>query len=329
MNRILILSLIVLMAACQKPRSAVLQEIGSFDTFGWAHDVLLEKGKLYVADRQGGFLTFEEGMGWKSPRVSAPVADVISLDPHSGNPLLAARFEGLVLVSSTGRIAARYSNGDIANAVVTRGNLAFAAYGLHGLVIMRVSGENLRLLAGLSSPGWSHDVKLMEDWALLADWDYGLRVVDIRNPDKPVETGVLPTPATAIAISAADSGEGRRAALAEGHAGVAIVSIDEAGRPHLLGRNALGLNAKDSPHPESGGWVHDVAWCGRYIFVADWKRGLSILDAQDTAHTRVILEYPCTGTALGVAAVQEPGGEYLVYLADGEAGLRVLRFSPD
>ncbi len=327
MNRILILCMILISPACQRSRTGALEEIGSYDTRGWAHDVLLEKGTLYVADRQGGFLIFDRETTWTNPRIFAPVADVVSLDPHSGNPLLAARFEGLVLVSSAGQIAARYSNGDIANAVVTRGDLAFVAYGLHGLVVMRLLGDNLHLLAGLSSPGWSHDVKLTDDWALLADWDYGFRIVNIRNPDKPVETGVLPTAATTIAISIADAGEGRRVALAEGHAGVALVSLDEAGRPHLLGSNTLGLNAKDSPHPEAGGWAHDVAWCGRYVFVANWKRGLAILDAQDAAHPSVIMEYPCSGTALGVAAVHEPDGKYLIYLADGEAGLRVLRFS--
>ena len=328
MLRIFIFSLILLSAGCSKRPKAELQEIGSFDTTGWAHDVLLEKDKLYVADRQGGFLTFDHKMGWKNPSVSTPVADVISLDPHSGNPILASRFEGLVLVSGDS-IIARYSNGDIANAVVTRGDYAFAAYGLHGLVIMRVSKDNLGFLAELKSPGWSHDVKLAGDWALLADWDYGLRVVDIRKPGQPAEMGVLPTPATAIAISVADSGVGRRIALAEGHAGVALVSIDDAGRPHLLCRNTLGLNAKDSPHPEAGGWAHDVAWCGPYVFVANWKRGLSIMDAQDASHPRVILEYPCSGTALGVAAVHELDGAYLIYLADGEAGLRILRFSPN
>jgi len=49
------------------------------------------------------------------------------------------------------------------------------------------------------------------------------------------------------------------------------------------------LNPADRPHPESGGWVHGVAWSARHIFAANWKRGLAILDAADLHHPRLEL----------------------------------------
>jgi hypothetical protein len=313
-------------ASCNHGRKLAVEEIAHYNTRGWAHDVSLGDGLVYVSDRQGGYLIFDRAAGWSAPRICAPVQDVISLAATSGRPVLAARFEGLVLMSSRSRVAARFWNGDIANAVVTRGDLAFAAYGSHGLVAARIGDADLKILAELPTPGWSHDVKLWGNRALLADWNYGLRVVDIRTPENPVEIGVMPTPATAICVAPGASGGKPMAAVAEGHAGVSLVAFDEAGRPSLVARNLLGLNPSDAPHPESGGWAHSVAWCGDLLFVANWKKGLAVLDVQQVHNPRVILELPTRGTSLGVKAEAAPDGNILVYLADGEDGLRVFRF---
>ncbi len=191
-----------------------------------------------------------------------------------------------------------------------------------------MGGTDLKIIAELPTPGWSHDVKLWGGRALLADWNYGLRVVDISRPEHPAEIGVLPTPATAICISLGESMGRTMAAVAEGHSGVSLVAFDDAGRPSLVARHPLGLNPSDAPHPETGGWAHGVAWCGAYLFVADWKRGLDVLDVRDPGKPRLILRSPTSGTSLGVKAEADPDGTILVFLADGEAGLRVLRFHP-
>jgi hypothetical protein len=321
-----ILALLILFSTCLRDSLTRITEIAATDTAGWAHDVALEDGKLYVSDRQGGFLVFQRSRDWGRPKAYNPVSDVISLAPNSGWPILASRFEGLVVVSDGGRVQARYANGDTANAVATRGDLAFAAYGLHGLVVARLARESIQVLAELPTPGWSHDVKLSGDQAVLADWTYGLRLVDIHDPARPVETAALASPATTIAVSIRESGGRRVVAVADGHAGVALVGLDDSGHPHLMGRNRLGLHPDDQPHPESGGWAHSVAWCGRYVFVANWKHGLAMLDAADLSNPRLIREIPTGGTALGVKTEQQPDGSWLVFLADGEAGLKVYRF---
>ncbi len=311
---------------CAPGRDVEFEEIAHYNTSGWAHDVTMDRGYLYVADRQGGYLVFRRDGEYTNPRIHAPVQDVISLAPHNGRPLLASRFEGLVLASPSGRVEARYSNGDIANAVVTRNNLAFAAYGSHGLVICRLGPRTLNLVSELPTPGWSHDVKLWRNRALLADWNYGLRVVDISLPGNPQEVGILPTPATAICISIGELMGGPVAAVAEGHAGISLAALESNGRPVFLSRHLLGLNPSDAPHPETGGWAHGVALCGSYLFVANWKRGLAVLDVRDPAQPRSIMELPTRGTSLGVKAEAAPDGTILLFLADGEAGLRVLRF---
>ena len=313
--------------SCLTERIPGIEQIARYDTGGWSHDVEPDGGLLYVSDRQGGFLIFDRASGWTAPRIFAPVKDVISLAPHGGRPLLAARFEGLVLVSPSGQAAARVSNGDIANAVVTRGDLGFAAYGAHGLVIIRLGDAELSVVSELQTPGWSHDVKLWGSRALVADWQYGLRVVDVSRPESPVEIGVMPTPATAISIAPGPSGGRPMAAVAEGHAGVSIAAFDGAGHPSLVSRISLGLNSADAPHPETGGWAHGAAWCGNYLFVANWKRGLAVLDVEDPRRPRLVTELPTRGTSLGVKAEAEPGGTILIFLADGEDGLRIFRLN--
>ncbi len=308
----------------RKPAVEV-QEIAAVDTSGWAHDVELDRDALYVSDRQGGFLVFRRPWDWKQSNIFKPVEDVISLAPNSGAPVLASRFEGLVWVSGTGGVLARYSNGDIANSVVTRGDLAFAAYGLHGLVVARLTQGALRPLAQLSTLGWSHDVKLSRGQVFLADWQYGLRVVDVREPEHPSEITHLPTPATTIAVSIREDGRRRLAALAEGHGGISIAELDDSGRPRLLGRNGLGLRAADPPHPESGGWAHGITWSRTHVFVANWKRGLAVIDVSDMSNPRLVREIQTDGTALGVKAEEQSDGSWLIFLADGEAGIKIYR----
>jgi hypothetical protein len=326
MNWALASLMCTLYSSCLNYREIQIEEIAHYNTSGWAHDVNLDERELYVSDRQGGYLVFDRGSDWSAPRMHKPVQDVISLAPHLGRPLLAARFEGLVLASPRGNPVARLANGDIANAVVTRGNLAYAAYGSHGLVVSRVGALALSIVAELPTPGWSHDVKLWGNRALLADWNYGLRVVDVSIPEGPAEIGVLPTPATAICIAVGTLGGRPAAAVAEGHAGVSLVDFDMAGRPSLITRHALGLNPSALPHPEAGGWAHGVALCNNYLFVANWKRGLAILDVLDPRQPRTLMELPTRGTSLGVKAEPGPNDTILVFLADGEEGLRIFRF---
>ncbi len=315
----------ILACSCARPTQIELREVAHYDTSGWAHDVALDGDRLYIADRQGGFLTFETFPGDRTPRVFAPVRDVISLAPGSGMTVLASRFEGIVTVAPSGGVIDRYSNGDIANAVQLRGDLAFAAYGRQGLVVLRLVDGRAQFVACLPTDGWSHDLRLSGDQALIADWN-GLKIVDTHNPKSPAPIGFLPSPGTCISLDVQEQGNSRIVALAEGHAGISLVRLDSNGHPERLGRHGLGLNPSDTIHPESGGWVHGVAWAGRYLLAANWKLGLTVLDVHDLQNPRVMLQSPAQGTALAVKTKRQADGSYLVYLADGESGLRLFRF---
>ena len=324
-SRLLLAVMSLGLAACARRPAVEIREVCRAPTPGWAHDVSLESARAYVSDREGGMLVYSSPWGLGKPEWARPVRDVISLSPNSGSPVLAARFEGIVAVSPSGQVTDRYSNGDIANAVEVRDGRAFAAYGLHGLVVASLK-PRIRCLATLPSPGWSHDLRLSRNQALVADWNYGLRVVDISTPDHPAEIASLPSPATTISLCVEDTGGRRLVALAEGHGGVGLAELDAAGRPRPLGRHFLGLHPGDRIHPESGGWVHSIAWAGHYLLAANWKKGVAVLDAADPGRPRLVLEVRTRGTALGVKAQRQPDGSHLVFLADGEGGFAVYQF---
>jgi hypothetical protein len=90
-----ILALLILFSTCLRDSVTRITEIAATDTTGWAHDVALEGGKLYLSDRQGGFLVFQRSSDWGRPRAYNPVCDVISVAPNSGCPVLASGIEGL------------------------------------------------------------------------------------------------------------------------------------------------------------------------------------------------------------------------------------------
>jgi hypothetical protein len=314
-------------AGCRRPPA--LHEVAVFDTPGWAHDVALDGDRLYVSDRQAGYHVYSRAPVSLLTSFT-PVKDLISLDPNRGAPLAAARFEGLVALSPAGEPRGRLPLGDdIANAVAARGDFAYVAFGLHGLVVARVGPDGLQLVSSLPTRGWSHDVKLWGERALMADWDYGLRLVDIADAEHPRELAVVPTAATAIDIALGYAAGRPMAAVAEGHGGVALVDLGAAPDLHVVGRATLGLDPRAHPHPVVGGWVHGVAWSGNHVFVANWKRGLAVLDVSEPRWPRVVAQHGTPGTALGVAAEPSGGaGAITVYVADGEAGLRVFTFRP-
>jgi hypothetical protein len=322
---IMLLIILSFLSGCALPDAVELREISHRDTPGWAHDIALDGNNIYVSDRQGGFLIFNRSMDFKLLKLANPVKDVISLSPNSGMPLLASRFEGLTLLSQLGSVMDRFSNGDIANAVEVRDGLAYAAFGLQGLVVMRLDDGRERLVSMLPARGWAHGLVLSGGQAFIADWQ-GVRVVDVKHPEKPVEVAFIQSPATCISVALQENDGGRMAASAEGHAGIALFSVDIVGKPTLIHREYLGLNPADAIHPKSGGWVHSVAFAGKYLFAANWKRGLTLLDAHDPVNMKILLEMPTSGTSLGVKTQLQPDGSYLVFLADGEAGLRVFQF---
>lgn len=65
------------------------------------------------------------------------------------------------------------------------------------------------------------------DLALVADWDKGLRVIDVSEPSLPVEVGFLDTPGFArdVAVS------GGLAVVADYDAGLRVIDISEPSAP--------------------------------------------------------------------------------------------------
>ena len=104
----------------------------------------------------------------------------------------------------------------------------------------------------------------MGDYAYIADWEGGLRIIDISNPAAPTEIGFYATPGLAQAVTVA----GNHAYSADGNSGLRIIDISNPSAPTEV----------DS-YDFSGYFVHaeDVAVEGNYAYVAYGDLGLIIL----------------------------------------------------
>ena len=93
---------------------------------------------------------------------------------------------------------------------------------------------------------------------------------------------------------------------------LAVVDISNPARPTLVGQSTI--------LPDG---VSDVVVSGRRAYAAAVDAGLRVLDISDPAHPRELGYYDTPGHADNVAV-----SGTLVYLADGEGGLLVLRYVP-
>ncbi|MBN2363363.1 T9SS type A sorting domain-containing protein [candidate division WOR-3 bacterium] len=55
------------------------------------------------------------------------------------------------------------------------------------------------------TPGWSRDVFVRDNYAYVADYDMGLRIIDVSNPSNPQEIGFCSTPGYAFGVFVKDN----------------------------------------------------------------------------------------------------------------------------
>lgn len=160
-------------------------------------------------------------------------------------------------------------------------------------------------LAGTyNTPGHAYGVTVSGNYAYVADYEYGLQIINILNPVSPALVGSYDTAgnATDVAIS------GNYAYIADGANGLVVIDISSPVSPSLVG-------SYNTPGDARG-----VAISADYAYVADdGGVGLQIIDISNPANPTFKAGYDTTGTAYGVAVV----GHY-AYVADGASGLQTI-----
>ena len=188
------------------------------------------------------------------------------------------------------------------------GNTVYVASGVGGInaVYKDDNKFNVTLESVYDNSVLGLGVKIVGNYAYIANRDSGLRIVNISNPNVPALTGTFNTTGYSWGVDIS----GNYAYIADGSAGLQIVNISNPAAPSLTGTY------------NTSGSAYHVRVAGSYAYVADGSAGLNIVDIANPAAPVSIGSYNTPGSALGVQIV----GSY-AYIADGSQGLRILDVS--
>lgn len=146
-------------------------------------------------------------------------------------------------------------------------------------------------------------VAVLGNYAYVADYDDGLRVIDISNPSSPYEVGFWDTPGWARGVAVA----GNYAYVADGWDGLHVINIGNPANPYRVG------------HCDTPDYSYSVAVSGNYAYMADDEAGLRIINISNPANPLEAGYYSPPGYALDVAV----SGNY-AFVAYGYSGLRIV-----
>ena len=160
-------------------------------------------------------------------------------------------------------------------------------------------------IASYNTPGYTYSVKIVGDYAYVADGEAGLRIIDISNPSALKEIGqYVPHKGDVRGIEIV----GDYAYVAAGYtAGLHIVDISDPKNPRKLGNY-------DTPRS-----ARHVIVAGQYAYVGDLE-WLRVLDVSKTSAPREIASYKIPGNVDDIWIANEKA-----YVAAYHAGMMILQ----
>ncbi|MDP8237850.1 MAG: choice-of-anchor D domain-containing protein [Candidatus Hatepunaea meridiana] len=214
-------------------------------------------------------------------------------------------------------------------------------------VMVHLSGSAFKGVLS-DTPDLARGVFVDDNFAYIADSDSGLRVVNVFDPENPVEIWHFDTPGNALSVTVvedyifiADGSGGLRildvsnplemgeiavietpgitqdvaviddyAFVADGESGMIVINVYDPDRPVEVG-------CIDTP-----GEAHSITVVGDYAYIADDIRGLRIIDVSNPEHPEEVGYYDTRGWAWDVFV----SGDY-AYVADERRGLRIIDIS--
>ncbi len=249
------------------------QPLALCDTPGYAHNLAVADGLVYVADYRAGLVVVEaEGLATPPvPDVGTPPA------PTTGCPPL-----------SCGE--ATYASGGQVRGVAVDGERAFLASGSAGLEVLALPG--MERVGGLALEGIAYDVAVEGGLVCIACGPAGVALADVSQPTAPelIATALEGRYARQLVRF------GERLVVLTGNAVIEVLSIADPAAPELLGTVKL----------EHFGWqIAETLLQGRYVVVGngfgvrvidlDAEGGPALAHAHDT---RQVLSFGTNGVAL-------------------------------
>jgi len=233
--------------------------------------IRVSEGFAFVANQLGGFVVLdirnpeEPAEVWKcsGAAMAVIVADTVAYvaDYYEGLKIYDIRDPSAPVLQGT------YFDEKIsAIDVAVSGDYAYVGYCLYGMIVLDVHEPgNPEEVGRFGTGGSAVGIAVSGGYAYVSDRDYGLYVLDIRKPYDPVECGFFST-VIASNITVQDA----YGYLSNGGFGLRILDIGNTGNPVETGYFA------------APSFIQDAAISGDYLYVADWKEGISIVRFDDT-----------------------------------------------
>lgn len=171
---------------------------------------------------------------------------------------------------------------------------------------------NVDLVGQINTPGTALQAAIHGTYAYLADGTSGLRIIDISNPNSPIEVGFCNTPGFAYSICI----KGNYAYIAAGGSGLRIIDISSTSNPTEVG------------YYQTPDAAFDVTVEGNYAYVAAYISGLRIIDISNPYNPVEVGHYDTLPSSypLTYAYSVIVKGDY-AYIGDQTTGLRILDIS--
>jgi hypothetical protein len=163
---------------------------------------------------------------------------------------------------------------------------------------------NVRLVGRCHTPDASYGVAVRGDYAFVADWSAGLRVISVADPASPTEVGHVDAPDSAVRVTVSDN----YAYVVGVEAGLRVISVADPANPIEVG-------SYDTP-----GIAGSVAVDDNYAYVADMDSGLWVISISEPTHPTKVGHWQESGSMTSSIAV----AGHFVCIVDYLHGLRVI-----
>jgi|GEM_PF-2888022 len=284
----------------------------SWDTYVFVTHVTPYGDYAYVAGNEDGLWILDisdpSNVSVEGSTVTGDEAECAMV--MGGTVFLAGGDAGLECYSSgaSPTLVGQYNPDGAVLGVVSFGNYVYMVDGDAGFKILYTyENETFVENASCDIDGRAVDVDVNDDgdYAYVADFEFGLRVIGIPSVAAPSVVGNLSTDA-ALGVAV----EGDYVYLADGNSGLRVINIVNPVAPLEVGVY------------NTAGYSRDVVVSGNYAYVADSHNGVVVVDISTPASPIEVGAYNTIGSAFGV----DVAGQYL-YVADYNAGLRVFDIS--
>lgn len=302
-----------------------IEQVGFFSDFLNANQVDINKGGVYISDRDSALHVMDVELDLSLQRVSSTEqqqGNAQSVDVNEMYAFVANANQGLQVIdisdSGVPVEVADYDSPGAAKGVTVSGDFVFLSDGSSGVRILSLESPGtvdleVTEIVVIDSPGEAHQVAIGDQHIYLADGSGGLQIISMANPSQPVTVGSEETPGNATGIAVL----GDYAYIADGESGLRIINILDNTKPAEVG-------SYDTPGVAYGVMVRATSAPEPVILVylADGDGGLRVIDATDPQAPVEVGSYTGYETVLDVNISGESA-----YLATGTWGLRIVNIS--